>query len=123
MVIPKEHVEDPTDLDDAALLDHARLKTATLTALRHDVDPDGVNTGQNLGGAAAGGSVDHLHTHVVPRWNGDTNFMAVVNETKVIVEALDRTYGRLHVAFAEQVGATTGGEKTPVRPDGLTARP
>ena len=100
MVIPDEHREDPTDLDDATLLDHARLKTATLAALRRDVDPDGVNTGQNLGGTAAGGSVDHLHTHVVPRWDGDTNFMPVAGETKVIVEAIDRTYGHLHEGFA-----------------------
>jgi ATP adenylyltransferase len=59
-----------------------------------------VNTGQNLGGTAAGGSIDHLHTHVVPRWDGDTNFMPVTGDTKVIVEAVDRTYGHLHAGFA-----------------------
>jgi ATP adenylyltransferase len=100
MVIPDAHVEDPTDLDDATLLDHARLKGATLAAMRRDLDPDGVNTGQNLGGTAAGGSIDHLHTHVVPRWDGDTNFMPVTGDTKVIVEAVDRTYGHLHAGFA-----------------------
>jgi len=100
MVVPDEHHEDPTDLDDAALLDHAKLTGATLAAMRRDVDPDGVNTGQNLGGAAAGGSIDHLHTHVVPRWSGDTNFMPVTAETKVIVEAVDRTYEHLHAGFA-----------------------
>jgi len=62
--------------------------------------PDGVNTGQNLGASAAGGSIDHLHTHVVPRWNGDTNFMPVTGDTKVIVEAIDRTYEHLHAGFA-----------------------
>jgi len=100
MVIPNEHREDPTTLDDAALLDHAKLKAATLGALRRDMDPDGVNTGQNLGGDAAGGSIDHLHTHVVPRWSGDTNFMPVTGETKVIVEAIERTYDHLHDGFA-----------------------
>jgi len=100
MVIPDDHVEDPTALGDAALLDHARLKAATLSAMRRDVDPDGVNTGQNLGGTAAGGSIDHLHTHVVPRWDGDTNFMPVTGDTKVIVEAVDRTYEHLHAGFA-----------------------
>jgi len=100
MVVPREHREDPTDLDDATLLDHARLKAATLAAMRSDVDPDGVNTGQNLGDTAAGGSIDHLHTHVVPRWDGDTNFMPVTGDTKVIVEAIDRTYGHLHDGFA-----------------------
>jgi len=100
MVVPDEHHEDPTDLGDDALLDHAKLKAATLAAVRRDLDPDGVNTGQNLGGTAAGGSIDHLHTHVVPRWNGDTNFMPVTGDTKVIVEAIDRTYGHLHAGFA-----------------------
>ena len=55
MVIPNDHREDPADLDDATLFDHTKLTTATLSALRRDMDPDGVNTGQNLGGAAAGG--------------------------------------------------------------------
>jgi ATP adenylyltransferase len=98
MVIPDAHVEDPTDLDDAALLDHARLKAATLAALRRDMDPDGVNTGQNLGGDAAGGSIDHLHTHVVPRWSGDTNFMSTTAETRVLPEDLRTTYRKLRRA-------------------------
>ncbi|SDF21051.1 bis(5'-nucleosidyl)-tetraphosphatase [Halorubrum xinjiangense] len=110
MVIPDDHVEDPTDLDDAALLDHARLKAATLEALRRDLDPDGVNTGQNLGGDAAGGSIDHLHTHVVPRWSGDTNFMPVTGNTKVIVEAIERTYEHLHAGFAADENATDPGD-------------
>ncbi|WP_423995490.1 HIT family protein [Halorubrum trapanicum] len=110
MVIPDAHVEDPTDLDDATLLDHAKLKAATLEALRRDLNPDGVNTGQNLGGDAAGGSVDHLHTHVVPRWSGDTNFMPVTGDTKVIVEAIDRTYDHLHAGFAADENAVDPGD-------------
>jgi ATP adenylyltransferase len=110
MVIPDEHVEDPTDLDDATLLDHAKLKAATLDALRRDMDPDGVNTGQNLGGDAAGGSVDHLHTHVVPRWSGDTNFMPVTGDTKVIVEAIERTYDHLHAGFAADDAVVDSGD-------------
>ncbi len=99
MVIPEAHVDDWAALDDEAMLDHGRLKAATLTAARRGIGPEGFNTGLNLGGAAAGGSVDHLHTHVVPRWTGDTNFMPVVGDTKVIVEAVDRTYKHLHEAF------------------------
>ncbi|WP_434521512.1 HIT family protein [Halorubrum sp. AS12] len=110
MVIPDAHVEDPTDLDDATLLDHARLKAATLAALRRDLDPDGVNTGQNLGGDAAGGSIDHLHTHVVPRWSGDTNFMPVTGDTKVIVEAIERTYEHLHTGFAADENSVDPGD-------------
>ena len=110
MVIPDEHHEDFADLDDATLLDHAKLKTTTLAAMRRDVDPDGINTGCNLGGTAAGGSVDHLHTHVVPRWDGDTNFMPVTAETKVLVEAIDRTYGHLHAGFAAGDGVDDVGD-------------
>ncbi len=101
MVIPNEHVEDWTALDDETMLDHGQLKAATIAATRRDLNPEGFNTGLNLGDDAAGGSLDHLHTHVVPRWRGDTNFMPVVGETKVIVEGLERTYDHLHAAFAD----------------------
>jgi len=107
MVIPDRHEGDYRALDDADLLDHARLKQRTFDAMDAAFDPDGYNAGLNLGGSAAGGSIDdHLHTHVVPRWNGDTNFMPVVSDTKVIVEAIDETYDRLRDAFAGQPGAT-----------------
>ncbi|MFB6280986.1 MAG: HIT domain-containing protein [Haloferacaceae archaeon] len=110
MVVTGRHTGEYAALDEAELLDHARLKQRTLRALRAALDPDGTNAGLNLGGAAAGGSIDdHLHEHLVPRWEGDTNFMPVVGDTKVIVEALDRTYDRLVEAFAEQSGATAGG--------------
>ncbi|SFR54607.1 HIT family protein [Halogeometricum limi] len=111
MVIPYRHTGSWSDLTDAELLDHAKLKTRTLDALDDALSPDAANAGENLGGGPSGGSIDdHLHTHVVPRWGGDTNFMPVVSDTKVIVEALDDTYERLHEAFAAQSGATTGGE-------------
>jgi ATP adenylyltransferase len=99
MVIPDAHVDDWPALDDATMRDHARLKAATITATRHEIEPEGFNTGLNLGDGA-GGSIDHLHTHVVPRWHGDTNFMPVVGDTAVIVEAVDRTYTHLHGGFA-----------------------
>ncbi|MGM0447247.1 MAG: HIT family protein [Methanobacteriota archaeon] len=114
MVVPDDHVDDPTDLDDAVLLDHAKLTAATLDALRRDMNPDGVNTGQNLGDDAAGGSIDHLHTHVVPRWSGDTNFMPVTGDTKVIVEAIERTYEHLHAGFAADEHAVDPGDSDAV---------
>jgi len=102
MVIPDVHEGDYEALSAAVLLAHSRLTQQTIEALKDALNPDGVNAGLNLGGSAAGGSIDdHLHTHVVPRWSGDTNFMPVVAETKVIVEALEDTYERLHESFAD----------------------
>ncbi|PSP77637.1 HIT family hydrolase [Halobacteriales archaeon QS_4_69_225] len=106
MVIPRAHTGAFTDLDEATLLEHARLKQRTIEALEAALDPDGLNAGLNLGDGAGGSVDDHLHTHVVPRWTGDTNFMPVCADTKVIVEAVDDTYERLHEAFAEQPDTT-----------------
>ena len=108
MVIPREHTGAFEALDEETLLNHALLKQRTIEALDAALAPDGVNTGLNLGDAS-GGSVDgHLHTHLVPRWAGDTNFMPVCADTKVIVQAVDDTYEELHAAFADQEGATVG---------------
>ena len=118
MVIPTTHTGDLSALDDETRLDHAKLEARTVAALETALDPDGFNTGMNLGGGPAGGSIpDHLHTHVVPRWQGDTNFMPVIGDTQVIVEALEDTYDRLHEAFAEQDGATVADEDEAVRLD------
>lgn len=100
MVIPYGHTGEWGALDDATMLEHGQLKAATMEALRGAMGPQGFNAGMNLGGSAAGGSVDdHIHTHVVPRWGGDTNFMPVISDTKVIVEAVARTFDRLHESF------------------------
>ncbi|QKY20168.1 HIT domain-containing protein [Halolamina sp. CBA1230] len=113
MVIPDQHTGEWADLSDAELLDHAKLKVATIDALEAAMDPDGVNAGENLGGDAAGGSIDdHLHTHLIPRWSGDTNFMPIVSDTKVIVEALGDSYDKLHEAFAERSAAESDVERT-----------
>ncbi|WP_284014404.1 HIT family protein [Halobaculum litoreum] len=116
MVIPRVHEGAYEALDGDVLLDHAQLTQRTVRALKDALDPAGVNAGLNLGGAAAGGSIDdHLHTHVVPRWEGDTNFMPVIADTKVIVEALDDTWERLRDAFAEQEDAAVDGDDAAVR--------
>jgi ATP adenylyltransferase len=106
MVIPYRHTGEYGALSDAELLDHARLKARTFDALEAALSPDAFNAGLNLGGPAGGSIEDHLHTHVVPRWTGDTNFMPVVSDTSVIVEAIEDTYERVHEAFAAQPGAT-----------------
>ena len=116
MVIPHEHTGDYRDLEADVLLAHAQLKQRTFDALEAALDPDAFNAGLNLGGGPAGGSIeDHLHTHVVPRWEGDTNFMPVVSDTQVIVEALEDTYDRLHEAFADLDGATVADDDSAVR--------
>ncbi len=106
MVIPRVHTGEYGALTDEQLLDHARLKQRTFDALEVALEPDGFNAGLNLGDGAGGSIGDHLHTHVVPRWRGDTNFMPVLSDTSVIVEALSETYERVHAAFADQEGAT-----------------
>ncbi|GGN93151.1 MULTISPECIES: HIT family protein [Haloarcula] len=118
MVVPHDHTGEYGELDDETLLDHAHLKQRCFDALEAGLGPDAYNAGLNLGGSAAGGSIDdHLHTHVVPRWEGDTNFMPVVSDTKVIVEAVEDTYDRLHDAFAAQDDTTVTDPDAAVRID------
>jgi len=118
MVIPDSHTGDYRDLDAATLVAKERLVQRTVDAMDDALAPDGYNVGYNLGGGAAGGSIaDHLHAHVVPRWEGDTNFMPVVGDTKVVVEAVTETYDRLHEALATQEGATDVGADRAVEVD------
>ena len=115
MVIPHTHTGEYRDLEEAALLAKERLVQRTVDAMDEALDPDGYNVGYNLGSSAAGGSIgDHLHAHVVPRWQGDTNFMPVISETSVIVEAVEDTYDRLHKAFATQEGTESSGPESAV---------
>jgi ATP adenylyltransferase len=106
MVIPHQHTGAYDALDPATLTEHARLKQRTFRALRAAYDPDGFNAGLNLGQGAGGSVSEHVHTHVIPRWQEDTNFMPVISDTKVIVEALADSYDRLHDAFLAQDGAS-----------------
>jgi ATP adenylyltransferase len=99
MICPVRHVMDPSEMTDAELLESMKMLARCSGLLRRKMNAAGVNAGLNLG-AASGGSVDHLHLHVVPRWVGDTNFMPVVAGTKTLVEMLGATWHRLH----EEVG-------------------
>jgi ATP adenylyltransferase len=99
MVVPVRHVARPGGLsgDEArALWDLVGL---AIRVLEHAMAPEGFNVGMNLGRAAGAGIDDHLHVHVVPRWAGDTNYMPVLAETKVLPEHLDDTYQRLTEAL------------------------
>ena len=109
MVAPAVHVGDLADLfpEQAQHLFHATQ--VALRVLRQELTPEGFNVGANIGRVAGAGMPDHVHLHVVPRWNGDTNFMPVVGETKVVNEHLRRTAEKLARAFAEGHDLTGGG--------------
>jgi ATP adenylyltransferase len=99
MVAPRRHVGDFGALSDDEALELHRLAASGMEALRETYAPDGFNLGWNLGRIAGAGIVDHVHLHVVPRWAGDTNFMPVLADVKVLPEHLQETRQRLSAAF------------------------
>ena len=99
MVAPVRHLGDLGGLTDQEALEIHRLAAASIAALRAEYSPEGHNLGWNLGRVAGAGIVDHIHQHVVPRWKGDTNFMPVLADVKVIPEALAKTAERLRRRF------------------------
>ena len=99
MIVPHRHVGRLAVLDAAELQELMLLAQRAERALSSLYGPHGFNMGLNLGKAAGAGVEDHLHLHVVPRWNGDTNFMSVVGETRVLPEELPATVMRLREAF------------------------
>jgi ATP adenylyltransferase len=99
MVAPFAHTGDLANLDAAIACDLMTVTQRSVGVLQRAYRPDAFNVGVNLGKPAGAGLPDHLHVHVVPRWNGDTNFMPVVGETKVLPESLDQTYERLEPFF------------------------
>jgi ATP adenylyltransferase len=99
LVAPNRHVGDFTALDDGEVGDIHRLAGRAIDALRAEYAPHGFNLGWNIGRVAGAGIEDHVHQHVVPRWNGDTSFMPVLGDVKVLPEALLRTAERLRPHF------------------------
>lgn len=100
LVAPAAHKARPADLNDAELLDLQLVLRRMLGVLERRMQPDGFNVGLNLGAAAGAGLPGHLHWHVVPRWTGDTNFMPVLTDTRVIVQSLDALYDLLVAELA-----------------------
>ena len=98
MVAPVAHVADLCELDAATLADLMGLVQRVVRAVRQVYQPHGFNVGFNLGEAAGAGIADHLHLHVVPRWRGDTNFMAVTADVRVLPEDLSVTRAKLRRA-------------------------
>jgi ATP adenylyltransferase len=103
MIAPYQHEASLERLDDKALHEMMALTRASVATLTRALSPAGFNIGMNLGKVAGAGIDDHLHMHVVPRWLGDANYMSVLAETRMIPEALDKTYDTLLPILAEQI--------------------
>ncbi len=95
MVVPYKHTANLADLTDGEIIEHFDLVKRSLGLLKEVLNPTGFNIGLNLGKVAGAGIATHLHTHIVPRWEGDTNFMPVLSDTRIIPEALAATYRSL----------------------------
>ncbi len=106
MVAPIRHIGDFCLLDQETVLEIHRLTVVSIKALEEVIKPHGFNLGYNLGRPAGAGLESHIHLHIVPRWNGDTNFMPTVAQTKVISQDLWELYDRLKPSFERLVNAT-----------------
>jgi ATP adenylyltransferase len=106
MIVPYAHLDQLGRLEWNAAAEMMALAQRLERLLRQIYSPDGINLGMNLGKAAGAGVAGHLHLHMLPRWTGDTNFMTVVGETRVLPEGLEDTWRRLRAAFAGMVEAT-----------------
>jgi len=102
MVMPNRHLAGLDELSEKEALEIHELMAFCLAGLRKVMNPDGFNIGLNLGKVAGAGVDDHLHWHIVPRWSGDTNFMPVISETKVMPEHLQSVYKQLREALLEE---------------------
>lgn len=99
MVVPYHHVFSIVDLSDEELLDSMKMTQYSINCLREVFMPEGFNVGTNIGKVAGAGIEEHIHFHVIPRWVGDTHFMAVLGEVRVIPEHILSTYDRLYPVF------------------------
>lgn len=95
MIAPNRHISSLEKLSDAELLNLFELVNQTKINLDKILKPDGFNIGMNIGKTGGAGFPGHLHVHIVPRWNGDTNFMPIIADTKVIPQSLKELYKRL----------------------------
>ncbi len=103
MVAPNRHVSDLRELTEEEWREIGELTNLSLAILEKAIQPHGFNLGWNLGRVAGAGLEEHLHLHVVPRWEGDTNFMPVVGESKVISQDLWESYDQLHLACKQLI--------------------
>lgn len=109
MTIPYDHGGEFHRIDDDVLFDCLKTGKRVIGALDRGLSPSGFNVGFNLGAAGGASVTDHLHMHVVPRWESDTSFMPLTANTAIVEEAVDETYQRLQEALLETDGATLDG--------------
>ncbi|MBM3284900.1 MAG: HIT domain-containing protein [Candidatus Aminicenantes bacterium] len=99
MIAPVRHIASFDRVPKEASDELADLFKLSLKILRRRYRPHGFNAGMNLGQSAGAGVVDHCHLHIIPRWHGDSNFMPLVSQTRVLIEDLNATYERLYPLF------------------------
>jgi ATP adenylyltransferase len=104
LLAPKRHENNPDKLPSEEFIDLNEALRRSIEIVRSAFHPGGINLGMNLGKCAGAGIEDHLHWHIVPRWEGDTNFMPVIAETRVMPQHLLDSYDRLQPFFRELVG-------------------
>jgi ATP adenylyltransferase len=103
MILPNDHVASPEELDDETAVEMARYLPVLLAAIRRALAPAGFNVGMNLGSIAGAGIAAHLHQHVVPRWQGDANFMPILANTKALPELIPVTYAKIRAELERGV--------------------
>lgn len=112
MVVPYRHTASLNDFADDEMLDVMRLIRLGVSILTETFHPDGFNLGVNMGRVAGAGIADHLHWHIVPRWNGDTNFMPVMADVRVIPESLQKVHQRLSAVLPAVLARQTTDVRT-----------
>jgi ATP adenylyltransferase len=95
LIAPRAHIAELDAVPDEAMIDLTRQTTRAMQLLRRAISPQGFNIGINLGRCAGAGVPGHVHQHVVPRWGGDTNFMSVIGEVRVVPQAISQLYEEL----------------------------
>ncbi|MFC1921416.1 HIT domain-containing protein [Chloroflexota bacterium] len=99
LVVPYRHLDSPEKLTKEERSEHFDIISHCVEVLRQELGPEGFNLGMNLGKVGGAGIDDHVHSHIVPRWQGDTNFMTIVSDVRVVPEALAATYEKLKEKF------------------------
>ena len=99
LVVPYLHSGNYLELPDDVLLDLQQTIQKTIRVMKNIMNPHGFNVGMNIGRTAGAGIDEHLHFHIVPRWDGDTNFMPIISETKVVSESLQKTFKKFQNEF------------------------